>query len=186
MLINAIVPAILLPAGLLLARLMPLQTAQRERTRIVTTIQDGQLGWLALAWSAATVYEAWDMDAKGHVFGWVAVLLASETIVVLTAMFIAAGGAVTADTSTNRSTRLSASINVASMSAMLFHCDAPESPALRSCYVAFDEREPSDHLDAGTGAHVRFSSQWPRRIGSRHRKLGRSVVYESLIRNCFG
>ena len=78
MLINAIVPAILLPAGLLLARLMPLQTAQRERTRIVTTIQDGQLGWLALAWSAATVYEAWDMDAKGHVFRWVAVLRAKR------------------------------------------------------------------------------------------------------------
>ncbi|WP_438396918.1 hypothetical protein [Caballeronia sp. DA-9] len=120
-LINIAVPVILPPAGLLLARLMPLQQAERERTRIVTTIQDGQLGWLALAWSAATIYEAWEyMEAKGHVFAWVAVLLASEIVVVLTAMFIAAGGAVTADTSTNRSTRLSGSIIVATMSAMLF------------------------------------------------------------------
>jgi len=120
-LINIAVPVILPPAGLLLARLMPLQQAERERTRIVTTIQDGQLGWLALAWSAATIYEAWEyMEAKGHVFAWVAVLLASEIVVVLTAMFIAAGGAVTADTSANRSTRLSGSIIVATMSAMLF------------------------------------------------------------------
>lgn len=119
--INIVVPVILPPAGLLLARLMPLQKAERERTRIVTTIQDGQLGWLALAWSAATVYEAWEyMEVKGHVFAWVAILLGSEIVVVLTAMFIAAGGAVTADASTNRSTRLGGSIIVTIVSAILF------------------------------------------------------------------
>lgn len=100
---------------------MPLQNAERERTRIVTTIQDGQLGWLALAWSAATVYEAWEyMATKGHVFTWVAILLACEVVVVLTAMFMAAGGAVTTDTSPNQSSRLGGSIIVATTSAVIF------------------------------------------------------------------
>jgi hypothetical protein len=44
------------------------------------------------------------MEAKGRVFAWVTILLASEIVAALTAMFIAAGGAVTADTSINLNT----------------------------------------------------------------------------------
>jgi hypothetical protein len=118
-LINIVVPVILPPAGLVLARLMPLQPAERARTRIVTTIEDGQLGWLALAWSAAAIYEAWEyMAAKQHVFTWVAILLACEIVLVLTAMFIAAGGAVTAG-EPNRTSRLGGSIIVAGTSAVV-------------------------------------------------------------------
>jgi hypothetical protein len=82
------------PAG----RLVPLQEAERARTRIFTTIRYGQLGWLALAWSAATLHEAWEfMEKKGHVFDWVAVLLGCEIVVVLTAMLSRLGARLAPD-----------------------------------------------------------------------------------------
>jgi len=119
--INIFVPVTLPPAGLLLARLMPLQDAEKKRTRVITTIQDGQLGWLALAWSAASIYEAWEyMDVQNHVYHWVGILLAFDAVIMITAMFIAAGGAVTADNSTNRPQRLSGSIIVAIASGAVF------------------------------------------------------------------
>lgn len=96
-LVNILVPVILPPAGLLLARLMPLPPAARARTRIVTTVENGQLGWLALAWSAAAIYEAWQfMAVKQSVFAWIAILLGCEIVLVLVAMFMAVGGAVAA------------------------------------------------------------------------------------------
>lgn len=120
-LINIAVPGTLPAAGLLLARLMPLRPAERARTRLVTTIEDGQLGWLALAWSATATYEAWQhMASQGRVFTWVALLLACEAALVLTAMFIAAGGAVSEETAANRKSRVGGSIIVACASAMIF------------------------------------------------------------------
>jgi hypothetical protein len=96
--VNIIAPIILPILGLLLmAWFMPLSDEQKQRARIITTVQDGQLGWLAVAWSMAAVYEAIDHMQKLHTFlPWVGGLLLGEFFVVLGGMFIAAGGAVTA------------------------------------------------------------------------------------------
>ena len=96
--INIVAPIVLPMMGLWLVKgTMPITPAQKDKSRIITTVQDGQLGWLAVAWSSAAVYEAVEYMHKLNRFvDWIGVLLAVEFVLVLTGMFVAAGGAITA------------------------------------------------------------------------------------------
>jgi hypothetical protein len=88
----------------------------------MTTVQDGQLGWLAVAWSAAALYEAISYMQDKHTFlPWLGGLLIAEFLAVLAGMFLAAGGAVTASGSARTEHRyLIGSIIVTILSAGLF------------------------------------------------------------------
>jgi hypothetical protein len=96
--INIAAPVVLPMIGLsLVSWTMPLNEAQRDKSKIAATIQDGQLGWLAVAWSAASVYESYAyMATAGQLVDWFGWLLALEFLLALGGMFIAAGGAITA------------------------------------------------------------------------------------------
>jgi hypothetical protein len=90
--VNIIAPCILPMFGLLLIR-SPLTDDQKKKARFITTVQDGQLGWVAVLWSIAAVYEAVDfMSTTGRWVNWAGWLLAAEAIILLCGMSIAAGG----------------------------------------------------------------------------------------------
>src|ERR1700722_19979985 len=101
---------------------MPLNEAQRDKSKIATTIQDGQLGWLAVAWSAASVYESYAyMATAGQLVDWFGWLLVLEFLLALGGMFIAAGGAITASSAPRADRKyLYGSTIVTSMSALAF------------------------------------------------------------------
>lgn len=57
--------------------------------------QDGQLSWLALAWSCATVYQLVSYVQTHHYEAWFAAVFAIESMVIATASVISIGGALT-------------------------------------------------------------------------------------------
>ena len=121
--INIAAPVVLPMIGLsLVSWTMPLNEAQRDKSKIATTIQDGQLGWLAVAWSAASVYESYAyMATAGQLVDWFGWLLVLEFLLALGGMFIAAGGAITASSAPRADRKyLYGSTIVTSMSALAF------------------------------------------------------------------
>lgn len=121
--INIAAPVVLPMIGLsLVSWTMPLNESQRGKSKIATTVQDGQLGWLAVAWSAASVYESYAYMANmGQLMDWFGWLLVLEFLLALGGMFIAAGGAVTASNAPRADRKyVYGSTIVTSMSALAF------------------------------------------------------------------
>lgn len=96
--VNLIVPVGLPPLGILIVRMMKIELSEevKKKTTFWATIQDGQLGWIALAWAAAAVYELYDALVTGKHAPWMGLVILSEFIIVLMGIAISAGGAVTA------------------------------------------------------------------------------------------
>lgn len=97
--VNIVAPVIIPIAGMKLGgKYMATTDEQREKAKIRRSMQQGQLGWLAVAWAAAAIYEAFDyMDDHGRWLKWVGGLTVAEACVVVAAMYIATGGAINAD-----------------------------------------------------------------------------------------
>lgn len=119
--INIALPVLLPVCGLLIMRWVALSEQASRQTKVISTIQDGQLGWVTVVWSAATLYEAWGlMTATRQVLDWVAAVLFIEVALMIVGTFIAAAGAVTAGTTENKFPRLQGSIVLSSISAVMF------------------------------------------------------------------
>jgi hypothetical protein len=118
--VNILLPVVLPMIGLrMVSYFMPLNEAQLKRARIISTVEDGQLGWLAIAWSATAVYDSVSYMQDNEVFvSWIGNLLFAEFFVVSSAMFLAAGGAATS-TEAGRTGRrhLTGSVIVTALSA---------------------------------------------------------------------
>jgi hypothetical protein len=96
-LVNIITPIVLPMLGLwLVSWTMPLTSPQRQKTKLIATVHDGQLGWLAVAWSAAAMSDALAyMERTSRFIPSLGTVLLIEFLIVLSGMFVAAGGAVT-------------------------------------------------------------------------------------------
>jgi hypothetical protein len=64
--VNVLIPVLLPPALLLLARNAP----AARRLKLMDTLKDGQLCWFALTLSCATLYDLLENDASQHRVSW--------------------------------------------------------------------------------------------------------------------
>jgi hypothetical protein len=93
-LVNILAPVGLPLLGLLMLKLLPLP-GPPATLRLMTTVKDGQLCWAVVAMGASTVYELWTaLAAHKTIPPWGGIALAGILLVMLSAMLVAAGGAV--------------------------------------------------------------------------------------------
>jgi hypothetical protein len=80
--------------GLLVLRLLPMP-GPPPGLKVMTTVKDGQLGWVVIAMGASAIYELWTaFEAHSSVPGWAGWAFGGLILVMLSAMLVAAGGAV--------------------------------------------------------------------------------------------
>lgn len=122
-LVNIALPvAMPILALMLVSTFLALTKEQKERSRFITTVEDGQLGWLAAGWSAATIYEGFTyMDEHPAFLSQMSLITLAAFLLMNAGMFVATGGAVT-DTGSDRPNHriLIGSIITSTLSALLF------------------------------------------------------------------
>jgi hypothetical protein len=80
--------------GLLILRLLPIP-GPPPGLKVMTTVKDGQLGWVVIAMGSSAIYELWGiLEAGKSVPGWEGWAFGGIILVMLSAMLVAAGGAV--------------------------------------------------------------------------------------------
>jgi hypothetical protein len=73
----------------------PSNTGAASWLKVMTTVKDGQLGWAVIAMGSSAIYELWGILAAGKpVPGWEGWAFGGLILVMLSAMLVAAGGAV--------------------------------------------------------------------------------------------
>lgn len=93
--INILVPFAIPGMFMLLARLVPLPPAISVRTRLITLVQDGQLGWVALGYATSCAYDgyAYVVKAGERAVFWAAPALGVAIALIAASGFMAALGA---------------------------------------------------------------------------------------------
>jgi hypothetical protein len=99
--VNIACPIAVSPVFMFLANhFLALTEEQKKNSTVLRTVQEGQLGWVSLAWSAAAIYQAWDylyshrrQENAFDLFLWI---LLSELLLIVGAGFISVGGTMTA------------------------------------------------------------------------------------------
>lgn len=96
-LVNIILPVAVPAAFMLLARTANLPPSVAVRTNLLTLIQNGQLGWVALSFSASCAYEVFSHFANGArsspIDVWFPKLLAGAIVLIAASGYLAALGA---------------------------------------------------------------------------------------------
>jgi hypothetical protein len=95
---NLVFPVILPPISMYLAgKFMASTTAEKANAAVLRTVQEGQLGWVAIAWCALALYEAWEkLETRHDLYGFVIYSSVGLLIIIFGSIFISVGGAMTA------------------------------------------------------------------------------------------
>ncbi|WP_345817663.1 hypothetical protein AAGS40_30105 (plasmid) [Paraburkholderia sp. PREW-6R] len=106
-LINLVFPVAVAPVLVSLASaFLALTPDQKRNTRLLRTVQEGQLGWVSLAWSAAAVYQAWDyLEHHQNFYRFVSLVGPAEGLLVLAGGFISVGGTMAASDEASKQKR---------------------------------------------------------------------------------
>lgn len=93
--VNVIVPVAVPMLFMLLAKMVPLPATVIARTRLVTLVQDGQLGWVALGFATSCTYDVYTYisRAKGGHTAWAEPALCLGISIISISAFLAALGA---------------------------------------------------------------------------------------------
>jgi hypothetical protein len=95
--INIVLPVAVPAAFMLLARFANLPPEVADRTSLRTLVQDGQLGWVALSFSASCGYDVFAhlLRASGALLppAWVGMVLVASVVFIAASGFLAALGA---------------------------------------------------------------------------------------------
>lgn len=80
---------------MLLAKLVPLPPAAQARTKLITLVQDGQLGWVALGYATSCTYDNYAYVTKmgEKAVGWASITLLLTILIIAVSAFMAALGA---------------------------------------------------------------------------------------------
>lgn len=93
-LVNIVLPISLPLVYMLAAKLVDLAPEVRVRTRLLRAVQDGQLGWVTMGFSASCAYDIvhYTNDGKAHGLAWLPAALALSLALLTLAGFFAALG----------------------------------------------------------------------------------------------
>lgn len=95
--VNLVFPVVLPPASMFMAgRYMARTPEEKKNARVLRTMQDGQLGWVSIAWCALALYEAWDKIDVPELHRFVLWSSGGLAFLIFGAIFISVGGALNA------------------------------------------------------------------------------------------
>lgn len=93
--VNVVVPIGVPMMFMLLAKMVPLPAAASARTRLITLVQDGQLGWVALGFATSSTYDVYSYltRARGEHVIWAEPAFCLGMLIIPISAFLAALGA---------------------------------------------------------------------------------------------
>jgi len=99
--VNIAFPLVLPPASMWLAgKFIARTSVEKRNAKVIRTVQEGQMGWIAIAWCALGFYEGWSALEDNHaLFKFVALTSVGMAFVIFGAVFVSVGGSLNASDS---------------------------------------------------------------------------------------
>lgn len=92
---NIVAPILIPVLGLTIGKVLPLEAKYAKKTHWLSQFRDGQLGWLAVAWSAGIFYDVLSLTVPLTAYLKLSLLVAA--LLGFSSMVISAGGAIESD-----------------------------------------------------------------------------------------